>query len=662
MRLWPLLALCAACDTDEPPPGVDEAAHVDFLPVAACAPCHPRQVAEYRSSTMHYATFSPVFNALELAIAEVHGAPFAESNLCAGCHAPVDERQGRTTDGTTHLRDLLPSEADEGITCDLCHRVERIDGVGNVALTATPGATKLGPFDDPVANTFHHSAAATQTTDAAFCGACHDVKLPIDDVVEGGPARLENLFTEWRESPWADPSHPQNPLRGQQGIGGMHDAAAGEQVTCQDCHMSLYPARRLDEPVTLHAFPGVDPETLTRKAHKLYAAGVAASVEDEIMPTRRVASHAFAGGSGPLVPFPTDAPRNEVALARRTEMLRAALTLDLEETPAQAVRGGELEVRAWIENVGAGHNVPAGFSQEREVWVELTIVDEGRPCVDDVECADLVEPRRFVDDRALECPIDDPVARSEGGETRDLRARRERSGVCEAGRCVVYRSGYLVDRDGDGLATDEDLRHELVDLDPETLEERCVLGGPDADQRPQGIDQGLVWFTNGFQAVSVRDDGTPEPHPPALALEPTAAPDVADASAPPVLSQPSAERRSEYATQRALHERVRYRSAHLGRPPGVADPLRANRFFDGHALRPFEPRLARYALALPDAAVGPLRVGARVRFRFFVPRLLRALIAREAARGTYLVTEAMVDDALRTVDMAEAETRIELLP
>ena len=53
MRLWPLLALCAACDTDEPPPGVDEAAHVDFLPVAACAPCHPRQVAEYRSSTMH---------------------------------------------------------------------------------------------------------------------------------------------------------------------------------------------------------------------------------------------------------------------------------------------------------------------------------------------------------------------------------------------------------------------------------------------------------------------------------------------------------------------------------------------------------------------------------------------------------------------------------
>ena len=32
-----------------------------------------------------------------------------------------------------------------------------------------------------------------------------------------------------------------------------------------------------------------------------------------------------------------------------------------------------------IENVGAGHRVPAGFSQEREFWVHLRVTDaDGR--------------------------------------------------------------------------------------------------------------------------------------------------------------------------------------------------------------------------------------------------------------------------------------------
>jgi hypothetical protein len=34
-----------------------------------------------------------------------------------------------------------------------------------------------------------------------------------------------------------------------------------------------------------------------------------------------------------------------------------------------------LEIPIRIENVGAGHRVPAGFSQEREVWVEMTVTD-----------------------------------------------------------------------------------------------------------------------------------------------------------------------------------------------------------------------------------------------------------------------------------------------
>ena len=67
---------------------------------------------------------------------------------------------------------------------------------------------------------------------------------------------------------------------------------------------------------------------------------------------------------------------------------------------------------------------------------------------------------------------------------------------------------------------------------------------------------------------------------------------------------------------------------------------------NGNALRPFEPRLARYDVAVPAGAVGPLEIDLRVRFRFFPPRMLRALVAREAAHATPLVTEAMIDGAL----------------
>ena len=66
---------------------------------------------------------------------------------------------------------------------------------------------------------------------------------------------------------------------------------------------------------------------------------------------------------------------------------------------------------------------------------------------------------------------------------------------------------------------------------------------------------------------------------------------------------------------------------------------------------PFEPRLARYAFRLPEGAVGPFEVSARLRFRFMPPKILRALAKR---RADGLVTEAMIDRYLRIVDMAAA--------
>lgn len=715
--------------------------HTRFQPIEACATCHPRQAKEYARSPMAYAASSPVFAALELALSDISGGAFSDEaegqgrNLCVNCHAPVAVAEGigqpRDHGGRPH-RARLTAPADQGISCDFCHRVTGPDhgasplgdGVANMALAATPGVTKLGPFAAPAPNSFHYGAqseagAAVGAVDggdepfissAAFCGGCHDVRLPLADVTrperdtDGAPmSRLENLFTEWRESPWAQPAHPLNPLRGQRGIvgtpGGDLPLEAGEQVTCQDCHMSLYPrvrfedARRYDQ-----GFEGVDPATLTRKAHKLYPAGPAVSEEATpgAAPRRRLSVHDFTAVSQPVIPFPgpdqqqavapwpdPDAGRAAARRAadargvgrrqacpedafgqptctsdRRVEMLSAAVTLRFGEVPAEVAPGDALTIPVWLENVGAGHNVPAGFSQEREVWVAFTALDDGRPCEVDDECLDLVAPRRFVDDYALPCVVHgpdgavDPVLDPESGLTRSGAARRERSGLCDPVEkvCVIYRSGYLVDRDGDGRLHDEDLRHVLTELDPESLDARCVLPGPDADLRPLGVDEGLVRFTNAFQSVAVDEAGAPISSDRADELDPAGAP------------------AEEAATARALWDRHRYLGVDLTDPvtgeiiPRVQQlevdhPLSASRMFDGAALKPFEPRLARYTMPLPEGVVGPIRISAALRYRFFPPKLLRALAAR-ADLG--LVHETQLDEALQIVRMAGAYMWVEI--
>ena len=433
---WNLLLVAMACGTPEPPEPVD------FEHPDACAKCHPVQHREWQGSVMHYAAVSPVFNAFEMAMVELSEGQVAangeSANFCNECHTPIgvvrDEIPGfDPAVGARPMVEQLSPTGRQGVSCDVCHTVTGPDlddsllgdGIANVSFLFEPSTTRVGPFADAVSD-YHQTAQSDYLSSAEFCGSCHDVRLPQPDVVTGEPfQRLENLFTEWQEGPYATSDNPY-----------------GKPIRCQDCHMSLYPQRD----------PGVFPQ-------------IPISTE-EGRPTRQHALHGFTAVSFPFIDDPEfpNVDSTEVddfgyplgQKQRREQMLKAACTLSLEGTPTVVSPGWQtLPVEVTVTNVGAGHRVPAGFSQERQVWIELTVTD---------------------------------------------------------GAGIIYQSGHLVDRDHpetgelvpDGRLDDEDLLDHFVDLDPQTLE-ATFEHGPDYNQRPER-NLGLVNFQNQF--VRIAEDGT----------------------------------------------------------------------------------------------------------------------------------------------------------
>lgn len=111
------------------------------------------------------------------------------------------------------------------------------------------------------------------------------------------------------------------------------------------------------------------------------AVGVAATASSD---PGEVAPHYFTGVDVPLSPeFPTslvdDPTLDAFGIPRGAKQRRDLLlgrTFRFEITDARRTARG-VEIPVVLENVGAGHRVPAGFSQEREFWVHLVVRDAG---------------------------------------------------------------------------------------------------------------------------------------------------------------------------------------------------------------------------------------------------------------------------------------------
>lgn len=88
-----------------------------------------------------------------------------------------------------------------------------------------------------------------------------------------------------------------------------------------------------------------------------------------------VYSHSFSSANSTLLKYFNKSEKAE----RARDMLRSAATIEFLESPARIRSGEPIKVSLRVSNTGAGHKLPTGFPEGREVWVDFKVVDsDGR--------------------------------------------------------------------------------------------------------------------------------------------------------------------------------------------------------------------------------------------------------------------------------------------
>lgn len=317
-------------------------------------------------------------------------------NSCDVCHQAI---------GPEHTK-----KSDSGSNAFFYHNDDGFGGIANASFNfSMSDSGKSGPFSDLMpghgacqpksyvdyndgstghsCNPDSNSNKGGYLAEGEFCGSCHDVRPgnPLqgasNDSTNGDSfLRLEDLFTEWKESEWNNNSVPH--------FNAEKSDGQPLNVSCQDCHMSTYPyggtvgehplaklypidtienTSQTSRKVSSHYFTGVDisllnPEdfatkysvfdtqnTLARKAYSTHSGAESNTIDRRIF---------MSVGQD----------------QRRKDLLQAAARMDV-EYDARFLDKGVINFDVTVENIGAGHNVPSGFSQERQFWIGIEVTD-----------------------------------------------------------------------------------------------------------------------------------------------------------------------------------------------------------------------------------------------------------------------------------------------
>ncbi|WKZ23230.1 MAG: multiheme c-type cytochrome [Candidatus Brocadiaceae baterium WH-1] len=300
-----------------------------FSPIS-CGACHPEIYKMWSGSTHANAWRNPLFQALYNLGKRTAEGESEKQNIesCVRCHFPIGHSAGEIN--------LSLEDEKGGVICDFCHSVRASTGVGNAPYILSPGnaaamegGVKYGPFDDSP-ETIHKNQFSELHTRSEFCGGCHDVSHA------GNELPIEQTYTEWRQGPY-------------------NTGDLKTTIHCQDCHMRQRPGFPSTGSTDRPDNPGfASPEIMGGKKRQ------------------HIWTHYFVGASVSSVSLP---PNSETQPLLAVERLKNAATLEISVDQASK-KGDLLRFKVMIKNTGAGHYLPTGLTEMRQMWLDITVTDE----------------------------------------------------------------------------------------------------------------------------------------------------------------------------------------------------------------------------------------------------------------------------------------------
>ena len=300
-----------------------------FIDPSVCGGCHSDIHSQWENSTHNLSHQDPLYNAVAKYFLRdlTDTGEIAEAEACVKCHTPVGVAVGnpqKTSDDLT----AVPEIASFGVQCDYCHSAVGASRMYNNGILLSPGygeddpGIKRGPRKDAEPE-FHEAAYSEFHVNPGICGTCHNVKHVVF------LTDLETTYDEWRNSPY----NSRNPEK---------------RVVCQGCHM--------------YQRPGVPATGSTPRPKN---PGVASDIGPE---RPHVFTHNFVGGNN-FMPGLFDDGQDQIKMAE--ERLRNAAVLSLDTGDI-----GNNRFTVTITNSGAGHKLPTGLSNVRQMWLDITVTEQ----------------------------------------------------------------------------------------------------------------------------------------------------------------------------------------------------------------------------------------------------------------------------------------------
>lgn len=306
----------------------------------ACSRCHSDLYNQWVDSNHRLMGESnPYYRAMEDVAAAAEGEPIRR--WCLGCHSPQRLTSGLASlgsdnhmfeQGGTSIEQAYEAgevDLDEGTGCLFCHRITRMEDAGGNApytidlasrerylLEENPiaAARWLGDKQINAAPQVHaESYQQPFYKDEKYCKGCHNEFAP------GSGALIVDTWGEWSRSSFNAPEDPQ------------------QHRGCIDCHL-VGDISKIGQPQ-----PGLATD--------------GGALQDNLV------THQFTGANHHLVGL-----RNSEQEQMSIALLKTAAEVE------QRLVAGSLEVE--VHNRGAGHALPTGVADFRQLWLEVRVTDD----------------------------------------------------------------------------------------------------------------------------------------------------------------------------------------------------------------------------------------------------------------------------------------------